>query len=82
MLSTKCGHCRGTGRIKLTGPYLETYKLLVKHGKPVHGAALASLAGCTPQAMNNRLAYLEARGLASSERYGRVRRFVAKQPPS
>lgn len=49
------------------------------HHAPLVRATLASARaeafGCSGQALSNRLAWLEARGLLTSERYGRQRRY-------
>lgn len=77
MTTIPCGHCRGTGRIELTGIYAETLALLKKQRKPLNGAALAKLAGCKATAMNNRLVALEKHGLAEGILYGRERLWRA-----
>lgn len=76
-VTVPCGHCKGQGRVKLTGRSLETY-LLLKRLPGSTGAYLATLALCTGNAMNNRLAALEAHGVATSVRYGVERRYTAK----
>ena len=77
-VKTMCGHCGGTGQVDVTGVYLETL-LLLRRRKPGHVVAnqMHGYFGCTPTALNNRLAWLERHGLASSERYGRERRYKA-----
>lgn len=73
-----CTHCGGTGSIELTGVYAETLGLLIR--KPgLHGAALAKLAGCTGEAMCNRLKALERQGLAVGKRHGRKTLWRQKQ---
>lgn len=66
----RCPCCKGKGRVPLTGVYLRTLKLLRKHGE-TYAAELCSRAGCTPTAMNNRLAWLRYHGHARSRRDGR-----------
>lgn len=71
-----CSHCRGSGRVALSGIYADTLDLLhCRLGKEVTGADLARVAGCQATAMNNRLAWLERHGLATSRRYGRLRLY-------
>lgn len=74
----KCPHCIGTGRIELSGVYLETLKRLRRYPDGIHAAALAKAMGCEPTAMNNRLAYLEEHSLVVSVRDGRKRVFAAQ----
>jgi hypothetical protein len=57
VLERECGHCRGTGRIVLAGKYRETWDLLAAQGES-NPAALAIHAGCTMEAMANRLKML------------------------
>ncbi len=66
-----CSHCKGKGRIQLTGVHADTLKLLRKQSKALNGVELAKIARCQPTAMNNRLAWLESQGLAKRTRYGR-----------
>jgi len=73
-----CPTCRGTGRIELTGVYAETLAMLRQCGEEITGAALARQAGCKATAMNNRLARLEAFGLAVSRWYGRKKLYRTK----
>jgi hypothetical protein len=80
--SVHCGTCKGTERVRLSGIYAETYTLLVRQKQPVTGAFLATVAGCKGPAMANRLVRLERYGLASGERYGRCRRWVALEVKS
>jgi hypothetical protein len=66
----QCTHCGGTGTVELTGVYAETLRLLIANpGR--NGAELARIAACNATAMNNRLAALERKGVASGTRYGR-----------
>jgi DNA-binding MarR family transcriptional regulator len=76
-VTVRCPHCRGSGRVALTGEYLTTFLRLVKVGETT-GAELGPLMGIKPTAMNNRLARLEKHGLATSRRWGRKRLFRAK----
>lgn len=71
-----CSHCGGTGRTELTGEYRSTYDALKQAGE-IHGAALAERLGCKATAANNRLAALEAKGLAVSRQFGRKRLYTA-----
>jgi DNA-binding transcriptional ArsR family regulator len=81
--SAVCPCCKGTGRVEMSGVIADTLALLRRQGGEVTGAALARLDGCKPTAMNNRLAYLERRGLVTSRRYGRVRLYrAAAEVPS
>lgn len=66
-----CSKCGSEGFIKLTGVYADTYNLLRQQPARLNGVELAILAGCEPTAMNNRLVWLEAHGLAERERKGR-----------
>jgi Mn-dependent DtxR family transcriptional regulator len=70
-----CSHCKGTGRIELTGEYLETLNRLRELGKEMSGAELAKDMGIQPTAMNNRLSRIEQHGLIQSRRWGRSRLF-------
>ena len=77
---TTCPHCKGTGKIAVTGVYADTVfrlRQLTKLYGYTTAAMSAELFGCTPTALNNRLAWLERHGLATSERYGRERRYRA-----
>lgn len=77
--TTTCGHCGGTGHVKLTGVYADTLALLRKQKQEVTGAELATIDGCKATAMNNRLAMLEQHGFATSRKYGRMRLYVARK---
>lgn len=66
-----CPYCDGTGRIPIGSEYAATLALLRGRKRPIHGAALAKLAGCSGEAMCNRLRALESLGLAKGERDGR-----------
>lgn len=77
-VSVCCPHCRGSGRIPLTGVYADTLELLRANGEAT-GADLARVEGCKATAMNNRLAMLERHGLATSRRYGRQRLYRVKE---
>lgn len=61
----------------MNGAHADTYFALIEHGGETSGANLARQFGCKATAMNNRLAYLEELGLATSRRYGRERLFKA-----
>lgn len=75
--SVLCPCCKGTGRVEMNGVIADTLALLRRQDGEVTGAALARADGCKPTAMNNRLAYLERRGLVTSRRYGRERLYRA-----
>lgn len=80
-IEIECHHCHGSGRLKLSGVYADTLAGLRRLTK-AHGwttaAKSASWFGCSPTALNNRFRVLEAHGLATSEWYGRERRYSAK----
>lgn len=79
---TKCNCCGGTGRIRVTGVYAETLCILRRR---CHGGGFvvanqdAFRFDCKPTALNNRLAWLERHGFATSSKFGRQRRYVAKE---
>lgn len=74
-----CPCCDGTGRIALTGIYLETLHEMRRRCKTVEAYVVANRDAawfqCEPTALNNRLARLEELGFVFSEKYGRQRRF-------
>ena len=76
----KCGYCDGNGDVLLTGVYADTLQVLRRmtrrHGYVVSNRDSTAFK-CKPTALNNRLVVLEQYGLATSERYGRQRRFRA-----
>lgn len=72
----QCPTCRGTGHIEITGVYAETLALLRRH-PGLNAAQLARMAPCKGTAMANRLAALEAFGLARGVPYGRQRLWEA-----
>lgn len=74
----QCETCKGTGQKLLTGVYMETLVLLRRQRVAVYPAALAAMMKCKPEAMANRLSALERMGLATSERYGKLRLYKAK----
>lgn len=74
-----CPCCDGSGRIELTGEYLLTLLALREQPGEVSGAELGRIMGVKNEAMCNRLARLEAMGLVASRRFGRERRFRAKE---
>lgn len=76
-----CPCCGGRGRVEFTGEYRLTLERLREQPGEVSGAELARIMGVRPTAMCNRLARLEAMGLATSRRFGRERRFRAKEAP-
>jgi predicted methyltransferase len=75
-----CPCCEGRGRLPLTGVYLETLKgvrrwVRARPERYVVANRDAYWFGCKPTALNNRLAWLERRGLIRSEKFGRQRRY-------
>ena len=72
-----CPYCNGEGYTEVTGVYAETLRILRRRRGPVVANRDAKLFGCKPTALNNRLAWLESKGLARSERHGSARRFWA-----
>lgn len=72
-----CGSCGGSGKVVLSGVYSATLRLLRSQTKPINGAALAKLAGCSGMSMCNRLSALERHGVAVGERDGRQRLWKA-----
>ena len=75
-LFRKCPHCSGSGRAEITGVYLETFKLVLANPNRC-GASLGEMAGCSGEAMCNRLVTLESYGLVKSKTYGRRRLWQA-----
>ena len=79
-----CPHCAGRGVYKLTGIYAETLKGLRRLSARPEGYAVANMHagwfGCNPTALNNRLRWLEEHGFATSEQYGRQRRYRSVSP--
>lgn len=79
---TPCKHCHGTGKIPLTGIYLETLqgvrRMCARKGGHVVANRDACLFDCKPTALNNRLSRLEQLGFLRSEMYGRQLRFYLK----
>jgi predicted transcriptional regulator len=73
-----CPYCRGTGRWPIGNEYFATYIALMNAGE-IHAAELAHRMRnpCQPTAMNNRLAMLEKKGLATSRIDGRKRLYTA-----
>lgn len=74
----KCSKCKGTGLVKGSGVFADTYKLLRRQRAEKTGAELARIAGCKPTAMNNRLVWLEHHGMAVGRAYGRSRYWTAE----
>lgn len=72
MIRVTCTCCQGTGTVELNGEYLLTYELLKKSGE-TWAAKLAPELQCNATAANNRLAALEAKGLATTASSRRVR---------
>ena len=82
-VTIKCGCCKGTGRVPLTGTYKKTLALLKQatRNKPeAYAASLAQIDGCNATAMNNRLARLVELGLAKARRDGRIVWYRPAQP--
>lgn len=79
-LIRRCERCNGTGTVRITGVYAETYrglKLVARAQGWVVANRDADWFGCSGPALSNRLARLEGMGLAKSETVGRERRYVA-----
>lgn len=75
--SVKCPHCRGLGRMPITGVYAETLRVvLFNPGR--NGAELAKLMGCKNEAMCNRLRRLEQLRLVESTPFGRQVTWTVK----
>lgn len=72
-----CTRCNGDGAIELTGVFAETLVLLRKQKKEVGTTVLADAAKVKIPAMNNRLAWLESHGLATSRKFGQQRLWTA-----
>lgn len=83
MATVTCSHCKGKGVIPVTGVYKETLRGLRRLCEQSGGYCVANIHaawfGCKGTALSNRLAWLEAHGLARSVKYGRQRRYVAKE---
>lgn len=79
MQKVTCPRCRGSGHVKLTGVYLLTLKTafdLLRREPFIVAGRHAAQFGCSPTALNNRLAWLEDHGLLASTCYGRERRYT------
>ena len=74
-IKVPCTCCLGSGKIALTGRYLETYRLL-SHNPGAIGADLARIAGVNPTAMNNRLSWLADKGLATFTQFGKKKMYT------
>lgn len=70
-----CCQCQGTGQVPLASCYAESLKLLESLGREATPAELSKRTGTTATAMNNRMTYLESRGLVRSRRDGKRRLF-------
>lgn len=70
----RCNCCKGSGAVELTGVHLETYRALEKAGE-TWAAKLAPEMNCKPEAMSNRLAVLEAKGVAVHRAFGRMKLY-------
>jgi hypothetical protein len=78
-LKITCPRCRGNGNVRLTGVYLATLKTafdLLRREPFIVAGRHAEAFGCSPTALNNRLAWLEEHGLLCSTGYGRERRYT------
>lgn len=73
-----CTRCNGTGSTEITGVYAETLALLICN-RGLNGAELATIAGCKPTAMNQRLKALEKLGVAKGQKYGREIKWFHKK---
>jgi response regulator of citrate/malate metabolism len=75
----KCPCCKGRGTMPLTGIYAETLRDVrrwcARPERHVVANRDAWWFGCSPTALNNRLAWLEEHSFIKSEKYGRQRRF-------
>lgn len=70
-----CQHCSGDGSVRITGVYADTLALALRQLGEFTGADLSKLAGCSPNAMNNRLNALEKHSLLESRTYVRKRLY-------
>ena len=77
-MTEPCPYCRGCGRIPIGNEYLATFIALTAAGE-INGAELAKRMSepCSGEAMCNRLAGLEKKGLATSRVVGRRRLYTA-----
>ncbi len=78
--TTTCPKCNGCGEIKVTGVYHDSLLALRRFTREygwTTAAKAATWMGCSATAANNRFAWLEQHKLATSERYGRERRYRA-----
>ena len=77
-MNEKCPYCRGSGVVPIGDEYFATYIALTAAGE-IHAAELAKRMSepCSNEAMCNRLAQLEKKGLATSRRVGRKRMYTA-----
>jgi hypothetical protein len=76
----QCPTCSGFGQVEVTGVYLETLMALRRFTREYEWTTAAKSAKwlrCSATAANMRFAWLEQHGLATSERYGRERRYRA-----
>lgn len=79
MQKIACPRCRGSGHVKLTGVYASTLKTafdLLRREPYIVAGRHADQFGCSPTALNNRLAWLEKHGFLCSTDYGRERRYT------
>lgn len=72
-----CTCCNGAGVVEISGVYLDTLRLLRGQKSPRSGADLARLAGCTGEAMANRLQRLAELDLARYQPAGRRKLWTA-----
>jgi hypothetical protein len=78
--TTTCSHCKGTGQAPIPDVYqvtLDKLQRMTRVGTACVAVRAAEYFGCSPTALNNRLAWLERHGFATSERFGRERRYRA-----
>lgn len=78
--TVKCGTCSGKGRVRISGVYAQTLRILRRQtskGKAVVANRDILLFGCQGTALSNRLAWLEQHGFARSKRHGRERQYRA-----
>jgi len=79
-LVRKCEHCRGTGEVKISRVYAETYnrlKWLSRDSRYCVANRDCAMFGCKGPALSMRLDRLQEMGLATSVVEGRERRYRA-----
>ena len=82
-----CNCCKGTGKIEVTGVYLQTLAHLQRMTAKRAGDNFVVANReypwfqCSPTALSNRLKWLEQRGLATVEMFGRQKRYRSTSKP-